>query len=518
MNLWPHQSLGINETLAAIERGERHVLLTSPTGMGKSVMMTEIIDRLAGQDWRAVLYTNRKMLVEQLAKVLGQHGIEYGIRAAGYADQVRFPVQISSLPTERSRVLKTGEWSIHGGGHKDTIAIVDEAHLHNNDTARQIFARHDAAGHVRLGVTATPLGLGDLYDVLIQAGTVSEGRQCGALVPCHHFAPTEPDMKAIRGWSPGQDYSENELRKVIQVKVLWGHVIEWYRKLNPDNKPTILFAPGVAESVWFAEQFHAAGIPAAHIDGEEVWINGEVYKSDRQARKDVLEASKDGSIKVLCNRFVLREGIDAPWLAHGIFATVFGSLQSYLQSGGRLLRACTGLESVTLQDHGGHWWRHGSLNQDRLWQLGWTGSIASGLREERLRAKQEREPFRCPECGLVLAKPRCLCGWVVPTSHKKSRPVIMINGELKEVRGDVFRRRAVMNRPDGPKKWKSMYFRSRTKTGNRTFRAAMALFAQENYWQWPDRNWPFMPRFEEDVFRLVADVAMDRLIPEPVSA
>ena len=58
---------------------------------------------------------------------------------------------------------------------------------------------------------------------------------------------------------------------------------------------------------------------------------------------------------VLCNRFVCA-GIDAPWLAHGIFATIFTSLQSYLQSGGRLLRSFPGIDAVTIR-HGGNWWR-----------------------------------------------------------------------------------------------------------------------------------------------------------------
>src|SRR5207302_733945 len=123
---------------------------------------------------------------------------------------------------------------------------------------------------------------------------------------------------------------------------LIGRVWEWFEKINPEHKPTILFAPSVQGSLWFAEQFIKKGVPAAHIDGEEVFVDGQVYRTGKSVREDVLGRSRDGRIGVLCNRFVLREGIDAPWLCHGIFATVFGSLQSYLQSGGRLLRAYHG--------------------------------------------------------------------------------------------------------------------------------------------------------------------------------
>ena len=54
----------------------------------------------------------------------------------------------------------------------------------------------------------------------------------------------------------------------------------------------------------------------AHIDGEECWVQGEWHHNNFRVRQQILEGSKDGTIQVLCNRFVLREGVDAPWLAH----------------------------------------------------------------------------------------------------------------------------------------------------------------------------------------------------------
>jgi hypothetical protein len=39
------------------------------------------------------------------------------------------------------------------------------------------------------------------------------------------------------------------------------------------------------------------------------------YPTSRQVREDILGGSKDGTIKIIANRLVLREGLDAPWLA-----------------------------------------------------------------------------------------------------------------------------------------------------------------------------------------------------------
>jgi superfamily II DNA or RNA helicase len=281
--------------------------------------------------------------------------------------------------------------------------------------------------------------------------------------------------------------------------------------LNPEMRPTILFAPGVQESIWFTDRFNEAGINAAHIDGEHVYVNGNVQRSTRMARDDVLEASKEGRIKVLCNRFVLREGIDAPWLQHGILATVFGSLQSYLQSCGRLLRAHPGMDHVVIQDHGGNWWRHGSVNDDREWSLEFTSAMVSGLREERLRVKKLAEPFRCPECGMILKSLRCRCGYMVDPKKRPPREVVQADGALKQMRGDIVQPRRAYQRPDGSELWKKMYYRSRSEKGHRTFLAAMALFARENNWGWPERTWPLMPKLDIDLFRYVSDVPRERL-------
>src|SRR5262249_8275086 len=146
---------------------------------------------------------------------------------------------------------------------------------------------------VCVGFTATPIGLGDLYDTLIIAGTNSELRECGALVPCYHYGPDEPDMRHIRRVEVGKDLTENQNRRAMMVTGIFGGVLESWRKLNPEEKPTILFAPGVRESVWFADQFRANGIRAAHIDGEDVYVDGKWVKSSREARADVLNGSRD---------------------------------------------------------------------------------------------------------------------------------------------------------------------------------------------------------------------------------
>lgn len=511
MDLWSHQEYGIVTTLEAIAAGLCRICLTSPTGGGKSRIICELIRRVVADGWQAVLYTNRRLLIDQLVKVLTASGIPHGVRASGHEDNRELPVQISSLPTERSRTIKRGTWQPHGGEGK-CLAVVDEAHLNANDTAQQMLTWHLSRGHVTLGVTATPLGIGALYDHLIVAGTTSELRRCKALVPAVHFGPDEPDLRHIKRMKVGEDLSENENRKAIMLPGVFGRVYDHWRRLNPDGKPTILFGPGVPESLWFAEQFWAQGVTAAHLASDGIWVNGENLPNDDDGRAEVLRMSQSGEVKVLCNRFILREGIDCPWFAHGIFATVFGSLQSYLQSGGRLLRKDTDKSGVIVQDHGGNWHRHGSLNADRTWSLDDTGPIVAAIREERMRQKQETEPSVCPECAAILVGFKCRCGFEIMPG-RKSRPVVQVNGSLKYMTGDIYRPRRISTRSDAGREWERIYHRAR-KTGM-TFRQAEALFAAENRWLWPPRTLPLMPvdPHSRDWFAKVKEVPRERLNP-----
>lgn len=514
MTPWPHQQYVLSEVPKRIDLGVRRLCVTTPTGGGKTYDMQELVRSWLTEGLRVVLYSNRKALIDQTSRVLLDAGIYHGIRAAEYQEELDHHFQVSSIQTEGSRVYRRKKWELH---RADRV-LVDECHQFKGEIARKVLDEHISQGAAIVGFTATPLDIGDLYDDLLVAGTTSELRSCGALIAAHHYGPDEPDLRHIKKVRLGEDLSEGDQRKAMgavgseRIQQLFGRVLHWFNQLNPEHKPTILFAPGVDESIWFAQEFERAGVPAGHMDGRNIYADGELTRTLPHARASLLQRSKDGTLPILCNRFVLREGIDCPWLAHGIFATVFGSLQSYLQAGGRLLRAYPGLEYVTIQDHGGNWHRHGSLNEDREWDLLYSGPIVSGLRTERLRTKHEAEPIRCPQCSRIIKGTKCACGFVIHL-NAKMRPVVQVDGSMKEMRGDIYKPRRMTTQPRATveKIWEKMYYRAKSQKWNATFNQAEAMYAQENGWQWPPRDLPMMPVDPFDWFRRVADVPRDRL-------
>lgn len=504
MSLWSHQTRCLEEVRDARESGERRILCTAPTGGGKSRIMQELI---LGRE-RTVLYTHRRFLREQIERGMTEAGIEFGVRASGKAPALLRDVQISSIQTEDARVFKRGRWELHGA----SLVLIDEAHVQGNGVAEKIINAHIEAGATVIGFTATPMGLGHVYDRLIIAGTNSELRECGAHVLCQTYGPDEPDLRKIGPVKVGEDLTESQNRQAMMRPGIFGRVYDWWQRLNQDARPAILFAPGVPESMYFAEEFHKKGVPAAHIDGEYVWINGERMPSDQEARDALARASESGEVKVVCNRFVMREGIDWPWLYHCIMATVFGSPTSYLQSGGRLLRAHPSLDHVLLQDHGGNWWRHGSLNADREWALEYTEHMVAGIRAERMREKQEAEPIVCAQCGKVRSSgPVCsACGF---RCERRSRKVVQHDGTLKEFEGDIFKPRRVKNLPNTEKIWIQCVMRAKNSKQGMTFNQAVGLFFYENHY-YPPKGLPMMPTNETDWFRKVNKVTPDRLVPK----
>jgi superfamily II DNA or RNA helicase len=360
--------------------------------------------------------------------------------------------------------------------------------------------------------TATPVEV-PLADHLIVAGKNSELRDEGMHVWCDVYGPDEPEVVHVKRQASGE-LSEDEVRKVFKIQHVFGRILDHYNRLNPERKPAVLFAPGVEESLWCVDEFRKAGIRAAHIDCDDCYLgehdaDGQrvLYSSSPERRKEILDGLTNGAVQIVCNRFILREGWDCPQLYHCILATVFGSITSYLQAVGRLLRAHPSLDHVVLQDHGGNGWRHGSPNADREWDLTLTNNMLAAMREQKIREKKEPEPITCPQCfAQRLGGAKChKCGFVC---HGKNRYVVQVNGQLKQLTDDRLKPRKVSQKPDTEKLWLAEYYKARQT--NKTFRQARGNFIRLHGYTPPD-SLPMMPRDELAWYQKVKDVPRNDL-------
>lgn len=443
MEYWPHQERAHQQCRRLFVDGCRSWCLVAPCGAGKSLMMQRIAIPAADKGLRVALYTHRVMLTGQMIEGFTRAGADFGVVASGF-EKLANPeanIQICSLDTVYARLGKFR----HEFPRADLV-IVDEAHQQTATKAKEVFGRYADNGAKRISFTATPVGLGDMVEQLVIAGTYSEMLDCKAHLPIHCYGPDRPDLSEVKPISGG-DFSSGDDRRINNVPTIIGRVYEYWQKLNPAALPAIGFAPGVGESRWFVQEFFNRGVPCAHIDAERVILvdpdaTGRLqvkeYVTDASSRQALLDGSREGRYKIVWNRFVLREAIDMPWLYHAIAATSMGALSTFLQSIGRVQRYWPHYDHVILQDHGGNIDRHGSPDIDREWTLGCTNnSIHKAEVEQREKSKSDdAEPICCPKCcAYRLSGPQCHdCGYM----HQRSiRMVRQLDGELVRKVGRV---------------------------------------------------------------------------------
>lgn len=423
--LWPNQEQAISAVKEADANGENAICVTAPTGGGKSRTMSELAQWGNDRSWQVGLFTNRRIITDQASRSLASVGVGHGIISAGYDERLLRLTQVCSFQTLASRVLNRETVELP----KFRLALIDEAHSNKGDIAQEFIARLKANGCLVVGFTATPANIGHLYKRLIVAGTKAELRRRGNLVACRVFAPDEPDLKGVKKTKVGEYEEKGQIKRLMETLV-FANVFEQWKKLNANSGPTIQWAPGVAESRWFVEEWKKFGVSARHIDGE----------TPDAERQQVFAESKSGDVEVICSQGVLREGVDLPWLEHGILTQPCNNLSTYLQIVGRLLRAYPGKTQATLQDHAGAYHRHGSPNEDRDWKLEDTDDSIRSERKKDFQQGGVPEPIRCPKCGGIRkAGPACPhCG------HKhtmSTRMVRMTDGTLHAVRGNVHKKK-----------------------------------------------------------------------------
>jgi DNA repair protein RadD len=476
--LLPPQRYGVEAASEAERGGCKAILVTSPTGGGKTLMMSCRAKLKADSGLRVGILTHRRTLLAQTGEALSSVGAEHGYVARGFGNQADRRITVLSLGTVFHRMMDGDpeHWRLPPLNDLE----VDEAHANATGIAEQVIGHYLRSGATVCGWTASPVGCAHIYKRLIVAGTKAEMRQHGRIVPCHVYAPDEPDMRGIARHANGEFSAHQAARRIMQTTV-FGDVFEHYHRVNPHRRAAILWAPGRAESRWFCQQFMRRGVSAAHLDGT----------TEDAEREDIFGASRDGRLNVICSCDALREGLNQPHLYHGILVRACGAMSTYLQLVGRILRAAPGKDHCILQDHSGAWWRHGSPNADIPWRLGDTNRVLAAARAYRLSRGDEQEPQRCPECGGVRAyapgKPCPHCGHVY---RQSVRSVRMVGGTLVKVVGTVHRRREQGD--EDKRQWKKCLYAAACSLVPRTFLQAAADFRRRTGHPLP-ADMPYLP-------------------------
>lgn len=501
-----HYQLEIGKYVRALPNGSSAVI-QSPTGSGKTLSMADtLLDSIP-----QLMLTHRRVLYDMMVDVFKSHGIDFGHRARGYKPNLKAPVQLAMWQTEWARTFRTKQWPMH-----DCARVqIDEPHALKGPTIYAMLNAYNLYGATLVGWTATPANLGHIFKQKFVAATVKQLIAEGFLVPVVNYGPTVPDMERLERVKRdvNGDFGADALDEVYNQKVVFGKIIENLRLINPELRPTVLFAPGVPHSIWAAQTLTAAGIPAAHIDGKSIWYNGKEMDSTSQNREKIFKLLRQGVIKVICNRFVLREGWNEPCISHAILCP-FGSMQSYFQAVGRILRLFEGKKQATVQDHGGNTLRFPDIDSEVDWDLNKKDKEISAGFQRQVSEGQIPEPIACPKCNAMRTK-----GNVCPLCHyrneSETRTIVQVEGILQKRTGKLAKEKLLpgAGRSDADV-WKGLYWGNIRNYPNRTFRQIYTNHARRYNFEgrgWLAKNLPFMPRNPDDWSKRVRDVAVQDL-------
>lgn len=412
-----YQKKAIEDIRQHFREGKKRILLVAPTGSGKTVIACSMMEGLVKNNRFGMFVAHRRELVMQCSRKLADFEIKHGVIMAGKSGSIYSDVQVASVQTFSAR--KDNDDFVKP---QADVIILDEAHRSTSKSFQDLINAYPEAWVI--GLTATPCrndgrGLGNIYQELVNCGTIKELTEKGYLVPNRIVAPSIPDLQNIRIMAG--DYEKKALDTRMNTPKLVGDIVTHWIKYG-ENRPTVVFGTSIKHSKYITNIFKQNGIAAGHIDGEMPEIE----------REKVLQDLQDDKIKVLSNCMVLTEGWDQPKISCVIIARPTKSYSMYLQMVGRALRPAENKKDTLIIDHSGCVYEHGFPEDVPDWQL-----TVSKIKEREKKKIEpiEKQPFTCVECDTVYKptkeQPECPNCSFVPT--KKEQAILIQQGRLIEL-------------------------------------------------------------------------------------
>ena len=387
----------------SLASGRKRPLLQMPTGAGKTLTAAHVIDGALRKGKRVTFTVPALSLVDQTVQAFWDEGIrDIGVMQADHAmtDGSR-RVQVASVQTLARRLRPETD-----------LVIVDEAHR-VFDIIPKWMAELPTVPFIGLSATPWARGLGKQFDDLLVPTTTAELISLGFLSPFRVYAPSKPDLSAVR--TVAGDYREDDLSAAMTP--LTADVVSTWLTQG-ERRPTLCFAVDRAHAKHLQTQFESAGVRTGYVDAF----------TPKEEREQVRKAFHARDIDVVCNVGVLTTGVD--WDVRCIIlARPTQSEMLYVQIIGRGLRTAEGKADCLILDH-----------SDTTMRLGFVTDIHHdaldlGKPKPKRDPKERDQPKArtCSECSFVLAPKQKTCPACGHASVWKGQAVDTEEGELVEL-------------------------------------------------------------------------------------
>lgn len=342
MQLRPYQQEAREAVQAEWAKGRKRTLLVLPTGCGKTIVFSKIIEDQVKEGKRVLVLAHRSELLEQASdKLKTATGLGTALeKAENTSIGSWYRVVVGSVQTmQREKRL-----SQFPPNYFDTI-VVDEAHHAISDGYQRVLSHFEKSDV--LGVTATPdrgdmKNLGSYFDSLAYEYSLVQAIKEGYLSKIKAITiPLTLDLSNV-SMSAG-DFKASDVGTALDPYL--EQIADEMAK-QCQNRKTVVFLPLVKTSQKFRDILNAKGFRAAEVNGES------------KDRAEVLEDFENDRYNVLCNSMLLTEGWDCPSVDCVVVLRPTKVRALYSQMVGRGTRLHPGKEELLLLDFLWHTERH----------------------------------------------------------------------------------------------------------------------------------------------------------------
>lgn len=426
LTLRPYQKAICKKLAEAVSEGKRRILLSAPTGAGKTVIFTDFAKKVLAFGYKTLIIVDRIELLEQTRRHATQD-IPFGILSADKFFNANIVVCMLQTLNARLKSENYQEWLA-----QYDIIFFDEVHQYceGNAFARICEFTKETASIV--GCSATPWNhkgfLLKGFDVFINECDISSLIESGFLVKPVHYTVDLFDFKKVKITSTG-DYDTGAIDDiVIDIRKTDKVLVNWQQYAG--SKKTIAFCSTVLSAKHYADSFKAKGIRAEVVSAQNTSLE----------RQNILKRFKNGEIQILFNVGLLVAGFDEPSIECVVFLNPTAILRRYIQCAGRGLRLCP------------------EINKQECLFLDFVGNSFRHLEVDAIRSyveapEKNKETFdeiecpvchtvfsikakECPECGFILdASVESMGGGLSTKSKKEYEKLIKLKSlqtELKE--------------------------------------------------------------------------------------
>ena len=418
----------IDEYPSIIKQNKRFIL-KAPTGAGKTILASEIVERFY-KEKKILVLCHRLVLLEQLERALSKR---HKVRKLSLSDSGPAFNDYDILLSTNMRAKDVLEEAIRLAD----LIIVDEAHRvsPNGSGYKKIlddFENYGKPDAQFMGLTASPeRRTGDqrdqlnlAFDAIIDCADIETLIEEGILVPPiyrPHFVH-DLDLKSI-DISSG-DFPVSKLAPAIVKSSMIDYALFIYEeeRKNVSPKPiSAWFCPDVTVAEATLEKIQQAGIQVAIVTAN----------TPITERMRLLKQHEDGEIEAMVSVGVLAEGWDNPHCNIIVHLRPTLSKVVWGQTVGRGLRSAPGKEKCVVIDVSSNWSTFGPVEklQWSLWnhrrsyvqfknRFNWIGQqlehddndniyllcenkLSTGLRCSHIYKKNTYSDSGCPVCGSV---------------------------------------------------------------------------------------------------------------------